>query len=270
MNSDLTALLLDAKCQYLTRITEVVTPFVLQTLHGIHEQARENTTWLHGETYQFQKILKSIPQWNSSIIEMKTNEIVSQTPWFNDLIAAALVTQTKVLSSIRLSADMPDVRLKIPSSEDFVSTMYSEIARHLYYNPQYDVSLLEEIVYHAIERGMRRLIPFQDILNSYLSEPQHVGDDKRAAPLELDDDTSSSSSSSSSESEDDPNEEMHIENPYQQQQQQQPMDLRTPDPFSPETQHQHTQAAMEPVPPVAEIQPRQLFPGQFAPEKLIL
>jgi len=196
---ELTSLLIDSKEQFITRITEVVLPFVIRTLDEIQCEAGKNVTWTRGQSYQFQKLLKNVPKWNQDIIMTKTNEIISYVPWFNDLIAAALVTQTKVLSSIRLSSDMPDVKLKIPSSQDFVGTLYTEIARHLYYNPNYSVNDLDKIIFDAVERAIRKMIPFKDILESYLSSPP----DGDAENLNDNDSGSTSSSSDSSSSDDD-------------------------------------------------------------------
>lgn len=216
---ELTGLLIDSKEQFTTRLTEVVSPFVINTIDEIHMEASKNESWTRGHMYQFQKILKGVPKWNSDIIDAKTNEILASVPWFNDLIAAAIVTQTKVLSSIRLSSDMPDVKLKIPDSTSFVSTMYSEIARILYYNPNVSTVELERVIYEAIERTIRKLIPFQDILESYLATG---GDPAPAA-----ENSSSSSDSSDSSSDDDDNDDnddngnlyrsanQHVENLHQ-------------------------------------------------------
>ena len=300
---ELTGLLIDSKEQFTTRLTEVVSPFVMNTLDEIHAEASNNETWTRGHTYQFQKILKGVPKWNADIINLKTNEILACVPWFNDLIAASIVTQTKVLSSIRLSSDMPDVKLKIPDSTSFVSTMYSEIARILYYNPNVPTTEIERVIYEAIERTIRKLIPFQDILESYLATGAGVEND---AKQDDSDSSSSSSSSSSSDEENDDNENLymaanqHVDNMHQNlniavpehgpQQSHQPQpyqhaqrpqsafdsdddDDDGPDPRAGALGAGHTFQQPQPHPPQPhppQPQPPQLFSPDSAPTKLIL
>ncbi len=201
--SDITPLLLDAKKEYTQRLQEIVEPQISSTLIDIFEQN-------DCDYYDFQMALRQIPYWNSTIVNTKTQYLITQYPFFDNLVAAVIVTYVKVLSAIRLG-DRPNVKLQLPKTEDFVHELYKQIARIVYYDPE-TIDSNEDMmnaVGDAIENSIRRLIPYEDILQSYLAAPQP--DQVQSTPQGGD---SSSESSSDSESDED-NEDINISMPKQ-------------------------------------------------------
>lgn len=198
MADSLTALLIDAKKEYSMRLHEIVAPPIGQYMQGLY---RADTT---AERYLlFQRGLSQIPFWNTYIIQDKTTEITRKFPYFENLMAACIVTQVKVLSSIRLSSDKPSIKLKLPTVDTFVHELYKQTAQTLYYCPTVmdcSIDKLNEVIAESIERAIRRLIPFDDILASYLQGGNGVGGEM-SGPTSPGSSSSSSSSESSSDSE---------------------------------------------------------------------
>lgn len=176
---DLTALLLDAKNEYRLQLEEIVTPSIVGSFASLWtDSVRDGGT--RDGVLVFQTRLREIPAWNASVISNKTREIQYVYPYLDDLIAACIVAQLKIMSSIKLSQEKPRVELKLPKTETFVHELYIYSAKRLYENPlvmesnQSYQSILEPIVADAIERTIRKVIPFKDVLSAYLQPQQNV------------------------------------------------------------------------------------------------
>lgn len=172
-DQSISALLLDAKREYMLRLLEICLTPVATTIHGMYERAMIEGGKTNG-LYMFQQTLRGIPAWNQHVVSDKANEITSKFPYVDDLIAACIVTQVKIMSSIRLSSDKPNIRLNLPTTVDFVHQLYIQVAKRVYEDPfimlggATPVLALEGIVSDALERTVRKMIPFQDVLQAYL------------------------------------------------------------------------------------------------------
>jgi hypothetical protein len=171
---DLTALLLDAKAEYRYQMEEIVTPSIVDTINGMWRQSQIDGG-SRDAVLMFQQRLREIPGWNANIVSNKTREITYVYPYFDDLIAACIIAQLKIMSSIKLSQDKPTVQLKLPSTETFLHEVYIQTAKRVYEDPfmmqQKTASpevILAPVVSDAIERTIRKLIPFKDVLVAYL------------------------------------------------------------------------------------------------------
>ena len=217
--SDITPLLLDAKKEYTQRLQEIVEPQISSTFLDMFRRTDD-------DYYEFQMSLRQIPYWNSTIVNAKTQYLITQYPFFDNLVAAVIVTYVKVLSAIRLG-DRPNVKLQLPKTEDFVHELYKQMARIVYYAPE-TIDTNETMmgaVGDAIENSIRRLIPYDDILESYLAPSQQS--------IKTPASKASSSSESESESEDDADDEdINISMPQQYTVPQQPAAVQQPAPQS--------------------------------------
>ena len=183
MADTLTPLLLDAKKEYTLRLSEVMSPFVVQFVDATYRAARKEV----GDRkalMDFQDRLRSIPSWNAAIISQLTRDIENKYSYFSDLVAAVFVTYVKVLSSIKISSQRPSVKLKLPSNESFVHQVYVHTAKNFYENP-YAVRDSQQIkaalVLTAIETAVRTMLPLGDVLHAYLSSA--VNDDNTINPI---------------------------------------------------------------------------------------
>lgn len=199
MADTLTPLLLDAKQEYTSRMKDIIAQRFFHYFQGLYESCDDDEYII-----QFQDKLREIPYWSSSQISVESAEIVHKHPYFENLMAAVIVTYVKVLSSIRLSEVKPNVQLKLPTVDEFVHELYKQAAGLIYANP----FIFEEenvaqnfsvLMDNTIEQSIRRLIPFDDILASYLSAPDPVAE----TPGHTMEHTEAPKSESESESDDD-------------------------------------------------------------------
>jgi hypothetical protein len=183
MADTLTPLLLDAKKEYTLRLAEVMSPFVIKFIDTTYRTAKKEA----GERkalLDFQERLRQVPSWNAAIIEDFTRDIENKYSYFSDLVAAVFVTYVKVLSSIKISSQRPNVKLKLPENSSFVHQVYINTAKNFYENP-YAVKDSQQskaiLVLNAIETSVRTMLPLGDVLQAYLSSA--VNEDNAINPV---------------------------------------------------------------------------------------
>lgn len=185
--------MLEAKREYVTRLSDDLAPFVLGEIKDAYDAARKANS--NKALLGFQLTLKGIRQWNSVIVREKTAAVESKCPWLASLIAACFVSYIKVMSSVRVTQDhRPNIKLKLPTNDVFVHRVYTEAARMFYENPQLirDKSSVQfAVVRQAIEVAVRDQLPLQDILEVYLGTSVDTADGTMApilSPVHSDDD----------------------------------------------------------------------------------
>jgi hypothetical protein len=272
----LTPFLLEAKREYLTRLSDDLSPIILRDMRALYEEAKKEQP--SKALYSFQSRLKQIPKWNASLVREKTASVETKSPYLSSLIAAVFVSFIKVMSSVRVSQDeKPNIRLKLPTNDAFVHQVYVETARKLYENPELvrQVSSSDRIalVQVAIETTVRDQLPLQDILQAYLGksvddegtmapvlspvhsdedEPTPVADDSDFQRTGQVDEAFSESSSESEEEEEaqpkfipmpdsTPSQQPHPQQPHPQQPQPMPQPMPQPQPMHPYPQQHRVQ-----------------------------
>jgi hypothetical protein len=184
MADALTPLLLDAKKEYSIRLCEIMSPLVLKFIDTTFRKAHENVG-SRDSLIAFQEQLRCVPEWNSTIIRNHTQAIETKYSYFSDLIAAVFVTHVKVLSSIKLSSQRPNIKLKLPTNEAFVHQVYISTAKNFYENPyaaqNRDRSFRIQLISSAIESAVRAMLPMGDVLQAYLASA--VNNDHTVNPV---------------------------------------------------------------------------------------
>lgn len=180
---DLTPLLLDAKSSYTQRLKDIMQPRIYHTFSTLYATSLDSDE----PVIAFQDALYNIPFWNVSQINAETQNIVAKHPYYEELMAALIVTHVKILSSIRLSDVRPNVQLKLPTTDEFTHELFKQAAGLVYVDPymfgEDDVHLkFAPVIDETIERSIRRLLPMQEILASYLAEPEPQKPLQRAKP----------------------------------------------------------------------------------------
>jgi hypothetical protein len=180
----LTPFLLEAKREYITRLSDDMSPIILRDMRATYEEAKKEDP--SKALYCFQNLLKQIPKWNATLVREKTASIETKSPYLSSLIAAVFVSFIKVMSSVRVSQDeRPNIRLKLPTNDVFVHQVYVETARKFYESPDFirtaTTSDKFSMVQAAIETTVRDQLPLQDILQAYLGKS--VDDDGTMAPI---------------------------------------------------------------------------------------
>ena len=181
--------LVESKNEWCARLVGIFTPAVVQGLKSIFEEAeklcREND---EDEKYllTFQTFLSRVPKWNNSIVEEEKNRIctVSGCGYLEDLITCVHIIQLKALTCIRVGQQQKKVDMNVPSVDNFVHSVYINVARKIYTNvylfekgiPPLQIQKnnreLEMIIKECIMVAIRDTMPVEDILRTYLGETE--------------------------------------------------------------------------------------------------
>ena len=184
----------ESKNEWCARLVNTLTPSVIEGLRSIFDEAwklcQEND---EEDKYlmTFQTFLSRVPKWNPSIIETERKRIceTSGCGYLEELITCVHVIQLKALTCVRVGQKQKKVDLDVPSSDAFVHTVYTNVARKLYTNiylfEKYISPLqiqkhnreLEIIVKECILNSVRDSMPVEAILKAYLDETDELGVD---------------------------------------------------------------------------------------------
>ena len=207
MSSDsLHPILIDAKREYQVRLTDLMTPFLMYYVNDTYACAKEEVG-SRNALIEFQRMLHAVPQWNSGIIRERTEAIEKRFSFFSNLVAAVFVATIKVLSSIRITSQRPNIKLKLPSNDAFVHKVYVCVARNFYENVTVmrdgDLATKKRMICNGIETAVRDMLPLGEVLTAYLSTA--VDDANQVnpvlSPVQSDDEDAVSSIDSSSSDE---------------------------------------------------------------------
>ena len=177
------SVLVAARDEYIEQLKCIITPLVIQGFNSIYQDAIKVS---EGKKIiiQFQKLLKEIPQWNQSILQGEAKRIKNKCPYIMDIVTAIFVSNVKILASIRLKGNNDNIKVKIPTSEIFIHSIYIESAQQFYYDPflfynsgdntnfghvQKNKRYIKEMIGISVDETIRQMLPFDDILQEYLS-----------------------------------------------------------------------------------------------------
>lgn len=191
--------LVDAKTEYTKQLTSILSPLIYEGFQSIYNEATEIKNSTEDPRYDdfsnlkiFQDFLRKIPKWNQDMIDAETERIIDKTncKWLEKLIGAVFISNAKVLSTIRTQNFGQKMKLEIPTTSRFIHKCYIESGREFYRNvylfDDEDVSPFEKqknirecltIVKEAIQEAIRRLLPVQEIIKTYLGNVYQNSDD---------------------------------------------------------------------------------------------
>lgn len=182
--------LVEAKREYTNQLCMIMIPHLITTFQDMYEEAvRESKN--RKPLIMFQKYLKEVPNFSSSMSQKHASEITARCSWFNDLLAAVFVSSVKILSSVRLRPETgKKISVKVPTEEVFVQSVLNACAKNLYRDPyiyheqmsEYDRDdKLTKRYTTAIEDTIKDLLPVQQILSTYMQND--VTSDERQIDL---------------------------------------------------------------------------------------
>jgi hypothetical protein len=170
-----------ARETYTEQLKTHLTPLIYEGFVSLYEdsKAKENEKPEFGYNYlkQFQTMLKAIPYWNQSILEEETRRIINKFDFMMELLAAIFVSYVKILASVRIGGNGNNIRIKLPTQEIFIHTVYTKAAELIYYNPykfsnhhlRENEEYIYEIICKSIDTTINSMIPIENILKEYLS-----------------------------------------------------------------------------------------------------
>jgi hypothetical protein len=173
--------LVEAKREYTDQLCEYILPVVIQTLAKIYQDAEQMDP--RDTTKQFQTLLQEVKHWNQTMVKQHTDMAMKTCPCFSELLAAVMVANVKILSSVRLVTEQKKISIRMPTNEIFVHSCYINCARNVYYDPaifktvssdQEKEYILKARLKPCIEITIKELVPIQQILTTYIgsqSEP---------------------------------------------------------------------------------------------------
>jgi hypothetical protein len=177
----------DSKNEWCARLVNILTPVTIQGIKSIFDEAynlcKENDE-LDKYLMTFQTFLSRIPKWNNTIIEAERKRIIESSgcSYLEELITCVHVIQLKTLTCARVGQKQKKVDIDVPSVDDFIHKVYSNVARKLYTNIYlFEKNLmplqiqkhnreLELIIKECIMNSVRESIPVETILRAYMDE----------------------------------------------------------------------------------------------------
>ena len=175
----------DAKSEYITQLTRVLTPHIFEGIISIFKDAKNIVIESNEEDKilnTFQLLLSNIPKWTQEIIDDECTRITSKCDWLEDLLTAIIICQTKILTAIRTNNSNKKINIKIPKLDHFIHRCYIQTARELWKNPylfneqvtrcEYQKNMREcnLLIDNSINEVIRKQLPVRTILKEYLGD----------------------------------------------------------------------------------------------------
>jgi hypothetical protein len=180
-------ILVEAKKEYTTQLQKVLRPRIYEGFKSIYEdiinisakELEENKVQNNSLTKAFQKILKEIPQWNYDMINNEFDRIVtlSGCDYFDSLIEAVFITNTKILTSVQINESKPlNIKINIPQPSHFIHKCYMKCANEFYKNP-YVFDLSKNISPKEKHNNLREALSLIDLsISNAISDLLPIGD----------------------------------------------------------------------------------------------
>jgi hypothetical protein len=194
------AVLVTARDEYIEQLKCIVVPLLIQGFNSIYSDALRLSN--NKKTiYKFQELLKEIPQWNQTILQEESKRIKKKCTYIMDIVTAIFVSNVKILASVRLKGNNDNIRVKIPTSDIFIHSIYIEAAQHIFYDPflfyhrssnrsiQECKEQVKNIIRFSVDETIRQMLPFDDILQEYLANA--LNEDADRSDIESEEDTDS-------------------------------------------------------------------------------
>ena len=179
--------IIESKNEWCARLTNTLTPCVIEGLRSIFTEAYDVCLENSEETkylMTFQNFLNNIPKWSSEIVENEKQRIITSSAcnYLEDLITCVHITQLKSLTSTRVGLKQKKINIDIPDLHKFIHKTYINVARKVYVNiylfekdlkplqVQKNNRELEIIIKECILNTIRESIPIEHILQMYLDE----------------------------------------------------------------------------------------------------
>ena len=195
--------LVEAKKEYTNQLQQILSPRLYEgfksiyndILKAISDEIIENNNQHSSVVKVFQKSLKDIPLWNNEMIKNEYSRIekISNCDYFENLIEAVFITNTKILTSVQINnSNSLSIKINVPQPQHFIHKCYIECSKEIYKNPYiFDMSknltpkekhsnLRESlsIINHSISNAIRDLLPIRDILKQGLLNESSIEDNR--------------------------------------------------------------------------------------------
>jgi len=191
-------IIVEAKQEYTRQLITSLQPIIYEAMMVLYSTSVTNSEDESEVTTLFGNELKNIPKWNNDVISSESDRIKESCEYIEDLLTAVILSNVKILTSIRLGKTKKKTKVVIPPLSTFVHSTYSMVGKRVLGNmdlfdiDKYNGNITNNIndVYDIIEiviqDTIRELLPLKHILQSYLGESE---DDDSESDEECDQNT---------------------------------------------------------------------------------
>lgn len=172
--------LMDSKKEYMDHLFDLVTEPMVITFQELYQDClNDPLTRKKGILNAFQDALTNIAAWNHHTIKEHYDRIVTHTgcKYLPELIRALINVQVKInliANSKTMTAN--NIKLKIPSAENFIHRFYIDVARGIWKRPyllyhnvrsvekQQNLLDLEKLIQQTIRITLRGYVPMEQLI----------------------------------------------------------------------------------------------------------
>ena len=180
-------ILVEAKKEYTNQLQKILRPRIYEGFKSIYEdiltlsarELEEKKIQSSSIIKTFQKMLKEIPQWNLDMINNEYNRIekLSNCDYFENLLEAVFITNTKILTSVQINnSKSQQIKINIPQPPHFIHKCYMKCAIELYKNP-YIFDQSKNLIPKEKHNNVREALSLIDMsINNAISDLLPIGD----------------------------------------------------------------------------------------------
>lgn len=185
----------EAKQEYTRNLKNVIKDTILSNSNTLLEESKKEAE-KNDTLVIFQRKLKNIPHWSSAYVDNEVEKIKKNCPWFLELLTAVIITNVKILTSVKVSKTKKKIQIKTPQADKFVHQVYIEFARAMFEHIKKQKDLPNDMTIDylfdlSLENIIRLHLPIQNILQMYVGEnesDEESNDDESDAEPEDDPD----------------------------------------------------------------------------------
>ena len=187
------SVIVEAKQEYTRQLCNVVKPVVYESIFNTYTEVVTNTENIDNVLIEFQEALKQIPKWNSDVIAEHVNAVLDSCAFFNDLLSVVFLSNVRILSAVRMNhSGKKKIKIVVPTNDKFVHEVFKNVAKNIYNDPylfsikRYNGNVTNnirevfEVIDITVRDTIRGLLPFQNIIESYVTQQEDDDDEDQA------------------------------------------------------------------------------------------
>ena len=186
----------EAKGEYTRQLCQFLVPALLGYFLQMVDEAKEKDTDAKKLLWNFQNLLKDVPDWNVDKVRRETAAVqtLAKCDYLEELLTAVFIAHTKVLSAIRLTTKNKKLQISIPKLDHFLHRTLADCARLIWSNVylftptgtpverQKNLNMVEGLLSEGILQSIRTMLPVKSILREYLHDDGEEEEEAAAPP----------------------------------------------------------------------------------------
>lgn len=177
----------ESRNEWCSRLVSIFTPLVMEGIRSVFNESYKlcsDNNEISKYLMTFQNFLKTIPSWNSFIIEQERKRIIERSGcnYLEDLISCVHIIQLKIMTCVRVGNKQKKIDISIPKLDDFIHKVYINTARKIYTNVylfEKNISPLQTLrnnrefelmVQESIMTTIRDSIPVEELIRMYVQD----------------------------------------------------------------------------------------------------